>query len=147
MGRSARRKGRAGPPLCMPFMHNGHCPSGPRCPYQHLSFNGARPALQQQQLQLVKQVQCKTWPALQGSTPSHCRSDVNRTVLNGTGIEVKAVLEVLLYPMQADKEVGSVTKVPDDHLSEGPSVHEQAQARRSSFACQCALLTNKCFCD
>ena len=72
-GRSARRKGRAGPPLCMPFMHNGHCPRGPLCQYPHVSFNGARPALHQQQLQRTKQVRCKTWPALQGSMPSHCR--------------------------------------------------------------------------
>ena len=68
-------------------------------------------------------------------------------VLKRVGSEVKAVFEVLVCPMQANKEVDLVTKVLDDQVLEGPSIHKQAQASRSSVACQCALLTNKSLCD
>ena len=79
MGRSARRKQRAGQAVCMAYMHNGQCPGGTQCPYLHESFNEAFPALLKQQTQPVEEVRCCIWPAIQGLMPSHSRQYMSRT--------------------------------------------------------------------
>ena len=98
MGHSAARKLRTGPPVCMSFMHSGHCLGGAQCPYRHESLHDAFSALVEQPLRREEQVRCETMPSHSRHPPIihiHIMETARQeSVLDTVGSKIKQDLRV-----------------------------------------------------